>query len=148
MASKEILIEKVFSAPKKIVWDVWNKPEHIENWWGPGQGVKTRVEEFDFNVGGRWKYVMLMPNNNEFPLFGEFLEIVEGEKVVTTDENPFPEIKRTLTITFEELEENKTKVVMEVIGATEEFQEKLSQMQLEKGWGSNFDSMERYVNSL
>lgn len=51
MAANEIVIERVFDAPRERVFDVFTKPEHLQKWWGP-QMVAVPRAEFDARPGG------------------------------------------------------------------------------------------------
>jgi uncharacterized protein YndB with AHSA1/START domain len=51
MPTKEIVVERVFDAPRERVFDVFTKPEHIQKWWGPKK-AGIAVVEFDARVGG------------------------------------------------------------------------------------------------
>lgn len=46
--------------------------------------MKINVVEHDFKVGGKWKYIMPMPDGKEFISEGKYLEIVEFRKIYTT----------------------------------------------------------------
>jgi uncharacterized protein YndB with AHSA1/START domain len=61
-----------------------NDPERITNWWGP-HGYTTTVEEMDFRVGGRWRWINHTTGGEDAPFKGEYLEIVPLEKVVRTE---------------------------------------------------------------
>ena len=74
--SRTLTIEKELNAPLSLVWEAWSQPEHIAKWWGP-KGMETRVLEHNFEVGGKWKYAMTMPDGREFITEGVYLEIVE-----------------------------------------------------------------------
>ena len=62
--NRTLTLKRTFDAPIKLVWKAWTQPEHVINWWGP-KGMKIEVVEHDFRVGGKWKYVMPMPDGNE-----------------------------------------------------------------------------------
>ena len=62
----KIIITRMFNAPRKLVWETWIKPEHISKWWGP-KGFYTKVLEMDFRPGGKWSYLMIGPDGNEYP---------------------------------------------------------------------------------
>src|SRR5688572_6278761 len=81
--NRTLSISKVFDAPIQLVWEAWTRPGHILNWWGP-PGMEINIVEHDFRVGGKWKYIMPMPNGVEFISDGEYLEIAEPNKLVTT----------------------------------------------------------------
>ena len=81
--SLDIVIERVFDAPRELVWKLWTEPEHVAQWWGP-RGMTTRVDELDLRPGGSWRYVMLAPDGSEYPQSGTFREIVPPETIVTS----------------------------------------------------------------
>lgn len=145
--SKEIVIERVFDAPRELVWKAWTDPEHVAQWWGP-HGMKTRVDELDLRVGGGWRYVMLGPDGSEYPQSGTFREIVPPEKIVTSAVfevgGDVPQ-KVVLTWRFEDLGD-KTKLTMRQTSADELGQEE--QMGIVAGWNSNFDCLDEHLAAL
>src|SRR5262245_36546673 len=81
----EIVITRVFNAPRELVWKVWTQPEHVAKWWGP-RGFDTRVVALDLRPGGKSHYIMRGPDGAEYPVCGTFLEVIPYERIVTTDE--------------------------------------------------------------
>lgn len=80
-ADREIVLSRVFDAPRELVWDAMTNPKHVVNWWGP-RGFSTTIEEMDFRVGGTWKHVMVGPDGAKYPNKSIFREIVKSERVV------------------------------------------------------------------
>ncbi len=155
-SEKELVITREFAAPRRLVWEVWNEPAHIEKWFGP-QGFTTKVKSQDFTTGGKWEYVMVGPDGDEFPFSGIFLEIVPIEKVVSTDEfgeeyaerNPemsMPKISSVTTL-FED-HGAMTRVVIKTMHATAEDRKKHEEMGVEAGWNSSFEKMDVYLAEL
>ena len=79
----EIVMTREFDAPRRIVWKAMNDPDLIPRWWGPRK-YKTVVEYMDFRVGGKWRFLNVGADGQSFGFSGEYLEIVEPEKVVQT----------------------------------------------------------------
>src|SRR2546426_11565760 len=52
MPIKELVIERVFDAPRERVFDVFTQPEHLQKWWGP-MGVGIPFAEFEARPGGK-----------------------------------------------------------------------------------------------
>ena len=50
----DLVMERVFDAPRDLVWAVITDPERVTHWWGP-HGYTTTVEEMDVRPGGRWR---------------------------------------------------------------------------------------------
>ncbi|MPZ53511.1 MAG: ATPase [Acidimicrobiia bacterium] len=55
--SRELIIERLVSAPRERVWVAWTEPEHIARWWGPFAWTTT-VHEMEVRPGGRWRYTL------------------------------------------------------------------------------------------
>jgi uncharacterized protein YndB with AHSA1/START domain len=101
-APEQILIEREFAAPAHLVWRAVTEPELVRRWWHAGRGEMTACE-IDLRVGGTWRYAMRPEGAEEFAFYGEFLEIVPGERIVQTETfAPFPDDASTNTMTLEE----------------------------------------------
>lgn len=155
-SENELVITRDFAAPRELVWKVWNEPAHIEKWFGP-QGFTTKVKSQDFVTGGKWDYVMIGPDGDEFPFNGVFLEITPIEKVVSTDEfgeeyterNPETSMPKITSVTtlFED-EGKTTRVVIKTMHATAEDKKKHEEMDVEAGWNSSFEKMDTYLAEI
>jgi uncharacterized protein YndB with AHSA1/START domain len=141
-----LTLKKTFDAPIELVWEAWTKPEHIAQWWGP-KGMAVNVVEHNFKVGGKWKYVMMMPNKGEFISEGEYSEILKPNKIVTSANfRPMTEGVE-LRILLEKSGE-KTIFTFSVVHPTEEYCRQQEKMGFYNGWGSTFDKLGEYVKSL
>lgn len=146
-SSTEIVIERVFDAPRELVWKAWTDPVHVAQWWGP-HGMKTRVDELDLRVGGDWRYVMLGPDGSEYPQRGTFREIVPPEKIVTSavfEIGPDVHQNVVLTYRFEDLGD-RTKVTL--VHSADEVYGEQEQTGIVAGWNSNFDCLEDHLAAL
>jgi uncharacterized protein YndB with AHSA1/START domain len=83
-SDEEILITRVFDAPKHLVYRAWTTPDLVMRWWAGKRGTMTSVE-IDLRVGGRWRYVMAHGESSEIAFHGDFREIVPNERIVTTE---------------------------------------------------------------
>jgi len=50
-AERDIVMTRVFDAPRERVFEVLTRPEHIQKWWGP-KGLSVPLVEIDARVGG------------------------------------------------------------------------------------------------
>lgn len=60
-SDREIVVTRIFNAPRRLVFEAWIKPEHVKQWFGCGSMTMT-VCEIDLRVGGKWRYVLHDPN--------------------------------------------------------------------------------------
>ncbi|TDC47679.1 glutathione S-transferase [Jiangella ureilytica] len=101
----ELLIERVFAAPRELVWAAMTSPAHLVNWIGP-HGTTTEVVELDLRPGGRWKWINRY-DGGEVAFAGEYLEIDPPQRLVRTtapDMEPAGGPPAVETITFEEVD--------------------------------------------
>ena len=59
-AERTLVIERVFDAPPGLLFQVWTKPEHVIQWWGPNNFTLPFCE-MDFRPGGSYRYCMRSP---------------------------------------------------------------------------------------
>ncbi len=107
----DLLLTRVFDAPRQLVFEAWTRPEHLRHWWGP-QGFTLPICEVDLRPGGAFRLGMRGPDGTDYPFPGVYEEIVAPERLVTLGTirgKPGSEVRTT--VTFEELG-GKTKVTV------------------------------------
>jgi uncharacterized protein YndB with AHSA1/START domain len=159
---RELVITRFFNAPRQLVYKVWTEPEHIKNWWGPKPFTAPRCE-VDLRPGGAYVYVMRSPDGQEFPVQGEFIEIVKNEKLVYTDDMykqadfwkmmigskvgpdvDFSSLRLNVTVTFED-HGDKTKFTLVTRFISNDVRDAMLGMQMAEGWTS---SLEKFAEEL
>jgi uncharacterized protein YndB with AHSA1/START domain len=83
-AQKEIVIIRIFDAPRALVWKAWTDPKHFMQWWGP-KDFTCPFATIDLRVGGKYLNCMLAPDGKEYWCTGEYREIIPMERIVYTD---------------------------------------------------------------
>ena len=66
---RELVITRIFDAPRELVFQAWTDPEHLKKWWGP-HGFTNPVCDVDLRLGGRWSILMRGPDGTEYPCGG------------------------------------------------------------------------------
>jgi uncharacterized protein YndB with AHSA1/START domain len=110
---QQLVLERVFDAPRELVWKVLTDPERVTNWWGP-HGYTTTVEEMDVRPGGRWRWINHTTGGEDAPFKGEYLEVVPPERIVQTeifDVPGFDDKAAINTMTLEDLGGDRTRVI-------------------------------------
>jgi len=108
----DLVFEKIFDAPRDLVWKVMTDPDRVTNWWGP-EGYTTTVVEMDVRPGGRWRWINHTTGGEDAAFKGEYLEVVPPERIVQTeifDVPGFDDRAAINTLTLEDLG-GKTKLV-------------------------------------
>ena len=144
---QELVLTRVFEAPRELVFKVWTDPKHVARWWGP-QRFTNPVCELDLRPGGAILIHMRGPDGTVYPMTGVYQEIVRPERLVFTsaaldsDGNPMFEI--LTTVTFSE-ENGKTKQILRarVIKKTAQAAPYLAGM--EAGWTQSLERLAAYI---
>jgi uncharacterized protein YndB with AHSA1/START domain len=117
-AERELIITRVFNAPREVVFKAWTDAKQLAEWWGP-KGFTNPVCEVDPKPGGALKIVMRAPDGAEYPMKGVFREVVPPSRLVFTniavDKDGHPIIEGLTTVTFAE-EGGKTKLTLQTRG--------------------------------
>ncbi|RED55151.1 SRPBCC domain-containing protein [Cohnella lupini] len=142
-----LIVERIFQAPRELVWDAWTKPEHVARWWGYG-GVPLFTCEIDLRVGGTYRYVQRGQDGTEFPFTGTYREIAKHERLNYTmifDVAPYNEHESLIFDSFEQLDVGRTKLTMRTEYASAEALQGSIASGAEQG---AIASMERYAEYL
>jgi uncharacterized protein YndB with AHSA1/START domain len=75
-----IIMDRMFDAPREVVWAAFTDPKHVVKWYG-GHGFSNPVCEMDVRPGGRWRHVMRTPDGKEFSMEFVFVDVVRPEKI-------------------------------------------------------------------
>jgi uncharacterized protein YndB with AHSA1/START domain len=108
---QDLVMERIFDAPRELVWNVMTDPKRITDWWGP-HGYTTTVVEMDVRPGGTWRFINHTTGGEDVPFKGEYLEVVPPERLVQTfifDVEPFNNEAAITTMTLEDLD-GRTKI--------------------------------------
>lgn len=145
LAKRTLTLKKTFDTPIELVWEAWTQPEHIARWWGPN-GMPIQIVEHNFKVGGKWKYVMTMPNGSDFISNGVYSEIVRFEKIITSA-NFIPMTEGVEIRALFEKNGKKTNFTFSVVHPTEEYCRQQEKMGFYNGWGSALDRLNGYLQT-
>jgi uncharacterized protein YndB with AHSA1/START domain len=140
-ADRELIITRVLNAPISLVWEVWTKPEHIKNWWGPN-GFYNTVFEMDLRPGGTWDFVMHGPDGTDYKNKSVFKEIVKHKKIV------YEHITGPKFLATIEFEEHGKKTLLKwhmLFETSEEFIRTVKTFKADEGLKQNISKLESYV---
>ena len=82
-ADRDLVITRIFVAPRKLVWEAWTREAHLTKWSAPN-GFTIPFSEGDVRPGGAWKACMRTPEGEDLPLSGIYREVIEHELLVFT----------------------------------------------------------------
>ncbi|MDQ0061746.1 SRPBCC domain-containing protein [Paenibacillus harenae] len=157
---QEFVMERVFNAPKELVFKAFSEAEHLKQWWGP-RGWTLTACTIDFRPGGVWHYCMKCIDENQGDFFGfeswgkgVYGEIVEQEKIVYTDYfsdaegNESEDMPPSLiTLVFEE-QDGKTKVLSRSRFHSAEALQASVEMGMEQGIRETWDRLVEHLEAV
>ena len=140
---RELVITRIFDAPRHLVFQAWTEPDRATRWWGP-QGFVTTYCNMDVRPGGAFRVCMRSPAGAEHWKQGVYREVVEPERLVFTfaweDAEGKPGHQTLVTLTFAE-HGNKTELtlhqaVFESVARRDEHR---------RGWASTLERFAEYL---
>jgi len=157
----EYKLERIFEAPRELVWRAWTDPELLHHWYGPG--IETVIHNFDLEPGGSWLNEMKWGGKSDFSKM-VFQEVTPPSMLVwhhsSTDSEwnivpspmmaNWPRVLLT-TVTFEDMG-NKTnmRLTQVPVDATDAeiacFAAAMAGM--DKGWGGGYAIMDEMLVEL
>jgi uncharacterized protein YndB with AHSA1/START domain len=146
-ANRELVITRIFDAPRSLVFKMWTDPTHMAQWWGP-RGFTNPVCDMDVRPGGAIRIVMRGPGGVDYPMTGVFHEIVAPERLVLTTAVDDADGNRVLeahnTVTFAEHGGKTTLTVRaRIVKATAAAAPMLAGM--EAGWSQSLERLAALV---
>ena len=81
---REIVMTRVFDAPRDLVFDALTKPELLKRWFGPHGWTLTECE-VDLRVGGAWRFFSHGPGGRTMGMRGVYREIARPERIQYTE---------------------------------------------------------------
>ncbi len=143
MKNREILSSRIINSPVEMVYQAFENPNHLKNWWGP-EGFTNTIHEFDLRVGGNWILTMHGPEKGNYENSSVFKTVLPN-KLISWERKSQPLFD--MEIAFEKLEENKTQISFKMIFSTAEECEKMRKF-VEPKNEENFNRLEREIKTM
>ncbi|WP_437605425.1 SRPBCC family protein [Sorangium sp. So ce834] len=147
-SEQEILMTRLFNAPRHLVFEAMTKPEHVKRWWGClGTGYSVPVCEIDLRPGGAWRFVNRHPHG-EAAFHGEYKEITPPSRLVYTEIfEMYPDTVSLVTSVFTD-EGGKTRVTTTTRYPSKEVRDAVIASGMEHGAALSYDRLEDLVAQL
>jgi len=100
-SDREVVITRVVSAPRRVVFEAFTDTRHVPNWLIGPEGWTMPVCEIDLRPGGRWRYVYRKGDGSEMTMQGSYREVAPPERLVSTESwgPEWPETVNTMVLT-------------------------------------------------
>ena len=143
---REIRVERIFDAPRDLVFATMTDPELVGEWYGP-HGTKTEVEVMEPRSGGLWRYHSEDSDGNKTSFRGVYREVTAPERLVQTWEwEGMPGYICLETGVFEDLGE-QTRFVGTTLFFTNEERDGLLSSGMEGGMNETFERLDALLES-
>jgi uncharacterized protein YndB with AHSA1/START domain len=102
-SERELVVTRSFTAPARIVFEAWTKPELLKQWWAPKSfGITFISCEVDVRAGGTYRFVFgHAASEQPMAFFGRYIDVVPHARLVWTNDEG-GEGGAVTTVTFEE----------------------------------------------
>lgn len=100
-SDRELVVTRLFDAPRRLVFRAWAEPELFRRWWVPeGAGIKLVSCEMDVRTGGKYRLEFAAGETRIMAFYGKYLAVTPDERIVWTNEEGGE--GAVTTVTFEE----------------------------------------------
>jgi uncharacterized protein YndB with AHSA1/START domain len=146
-SDREVVMTRVFDAPRSLVFEAFTNPEHVQRWLLGRQGWTMPVCEIDLRPGGRWHFVWRGPDGGELEMRGEYQEIVPPERVVNTESwgGDWPDTLNTLVLAEED---GRTTLSITILYPSKEARDAALGTGMKDGASASFDLLAEYVQTM
>ena len=142
---REIVLTRVFDAPRHLVFDAFSKPELLNRWFGP-RGWSLVVCEVDLKVGGGFRFVLRGPDGKEMGMRGVYREIVPPERSVHMESfDDYPGESLVTTVLVEQ--GDKTTLTATVLYPSQEIRDAVIKSGMEHGAAECYDKLAELLAS-
>jgi uncharacterized protein YndB with AHSA1/START domain len=138
-SDREIVLTRVFDAPRSLVFDAFSKPELLKRWFGP-RGWSLVVCEVDLKVGGGFRFVLRGPDLRDMGMRGVYREIVPPERSVHMESfDDYPGESQVTAVFVEQ--GGKTTLTATVLYPSKEVRDIVIKSGMEHGAAESYDKL-------
>jgi uncharacterized protein YndB with AHSA1/START domain len=146
-SDREIMVRRVFDAPRRLVWDAFTKCEHMKQWMTGPDGWTMTVCQMDLRPGGKIKWTWRREDGTEMTITGVTKEVTPPERYVMTESwgDPWPESLNTLVL----LEKGgKTTLTQTLLYPSKEARDAALGTGMKDGMVVSYDRLEAFLRNL
>jgi uncharacterized protein YndB with AHSA1/START domain len=145
---REIVMTRVFDAPRRLVFEALTSPELLKRWFFGPPGWSLEVCEIDLRVGGAFRFVWRGPDGTQMGMRGIYREVLPPERYVGTevfDESWYPGEAVGTTALVEH--GGKTTLTLTVLYESREARDAVLKTPMEHGVAAGYDRLAEMLAS-
>jgi uncharacterized protein YndB with AHSA1/START domain len=146
---REIVLTRVFEAPRELVFEALTKAELLKRWFHGPPGWSLESCEVDLKVGGAYRYVWRGPDGTLMGMGGVHREIVRPERIVATQlfDEDWTGGEAVGTIVLVE-RNGKTTLTNTILYSSREARDAVLKTPMEHGVAASYDSLAAMLAKL
>lgn len=145
---REIVLTRVFNAPRALVWKAMSKPELLKKWvFGPPGWTMVQCDE-DARVGGKFRWVWRGPDGQEMAMSGVYREIVAPERAVRTETFEFgcaPQASEQIATLVLSEQNGKTTLTLTILYPSREARDGTIASGMDQGVSAGYDRLDEML---
>ncbi len=142
---REIVLTRVFDAPRTMVYDALTQPDLLRRWFGP-RGWSLVVCDVDLRVGGKWRFVLQGPGGKKMGMYGVYRELLRPERTVHTESfDDYPGESIVTGVLVEQA--GKTTLTGTVLYQSQEIRAAVIKSGMEHGAAETYDKLAELLTS-
>ncbi|HTF61483.1 MAG TPA: SRPBCC family protein [Edaphobacter sp.] len=139
----EIVLTRIFRAPRQLVYDAFSKPEILKLWFGPC-GWSLVTCDVDARVGGGFRFVLRGPGDRELGMRGVYCELSPPDRSVHAESfDDFPGESLVTTVFTER--DGKTTMVATILYTSKEVRDAVIKSGMEHGAAESYDKLADFL---
>jgi uncharacterized protein YndB with AHSA1/START domain len=144
-SDREVVLTRVFDAPRHLVYDALTRPELLKRWFGP-RDWSLVVCDVDLRVGGAWRFVLRGPKGQEMGMSGVYHELAPPDRTVRTENfDDYPGEAVVTTVLVER--DGKTTLTDTILSPSKEIRDAVLQSGMEHGAAETYDRLAELLAS-
>jgi uncharacterized protein YndB with AHSA1/START domain len=146
-SEQEVVMTRVFDAPRGLVWEAYTNPAHPPNWMLGPEGWTMPVCEIDLRPGGSWHFVWRKADGSEMEMRGEYREVTPPERLVQTESwwGDWPETLNTLILSEED---GRTTITTTILYPSKEARDAAVETGMKDGADQSYDRLAEYLRTI
>jgi uncharacterized protein YndB with AHSA1/START domain len=144
---QEVVITRIFDAPRELIFKMFTDPKHIPEWWGP-RYLSTNVDAMEVKPGGKWRFVQRDAGGKEYAFHGVYHDITPPQRIINTFEfEGLPEKGHVSldTLRLESLPGNRTRLTTISVFQSVTDRDGMAQSGMEQGISETYDRLEELL---
>ena len=144
----EFVIQRVFDAPRELVYRIWTRPEYVREWWGV-DGATIVACDLDVRPGGAFRIDMRSADGTVYVNRGVYIEVAANERIVSRDirgegENTEQIPAGTHSVTFEDHDDGTLVTLVSRFESTQ-VRDMMLRFGMAEGIGQSLDRLARLI---